>query len=547
MEIKATGIYKAYGTVSVLKNISFVIEIGQKIGLVGNNGTGKSTLLKILAGIIDPDEGNIEIRNNLKLGYMPQDTSLVTDETVADYLRRITGIGRLEEEMGNSQEALVEYDRRDGYTFDHRMNIILMGFGLREKICFDPINTLSSGQKSKILLSGILLSDVDLLLLDEPTNNLDLPALIWLEDFIAKSSAGCLVVSHDRLFLDRVVNKIFEIDWRKREINITNGKYSDYIERIRKEKERQLSAHEAQQEEIRRLKETARSKRSEMSHGSRYTGSDNDKFARGFKRDQAARSGKTAKAIEKRIEKMPVIEKPFIRDALRIDLKPSVPGGTRDIELDNVVAGYSLDGFKVDPISLSIPYGSRVVILGLNGSGKSTLLKTISREIEPLSGAVRIGGSLIIGNLMQEHDNLPREETLFSFLTERGGIGIQDAYNIASKFGFDASEVDKKIESISPGGRSRLLLSLFSALSVNVLLLDEPTNHLDLEALSALEEVIEHYEGTIILISHDRYFLERFKPTDIYLLSDKKLMVQKYLQEYLDDAENKAKRLIEML
>ncbi len=546
MEIKADKIHKAYGTITVLEDISFSLEKGQKAGLIGYNGTGKTTLLKILAGLIEPDAGEVTVRKGAVVGYMPQDTSLVSDETIRDYVRRISGMAVLEERMETSPEAMTEYERRDGYTFYHRLDVTLAGFGLSDVSTDRPINSLSSGQKNKVFTAGVLLSDPDILFLDEPTNNLDLPALIWLEDFLMRSDAACIIVSHDRLFLDRIARKIFEIDWRTRTLNITSGRYSDYLVRKEKELVRQWQEHEVQQEEIKRLTEQTRKKKQEALSGSRYMGTDNDKFLRGFKRDRAGKSGKQAKAIEKRIEQMEIVEKPVGRDVFRIHLQPTKPEGTRDITLTDVVAGYAVDGFKIGPISLTIPYGSRTVILGLNGTGKTTLLRTISGELPILDGKVSRGNALVVGNLTQEHDNLPREESIKDFLTLRAGIAVQEAYALAVKFGFKAAEIDKKIAALSPGGRARLLFALFSALSANALILDEPTNHLDLEALEALEEAVAHYEGTIVLVSHDRYFLEKFRPTDTFVLSNGKLERQESPETYVANAEREAKRSIRM-
>jgi len=546
MEIKADNIHKAYGTTTVLEDISFSLEKRQRAGLIGYNGTGKTTLLKILAGLVEPDGGKVTVRKGAVIGYMPQDTSLVSNETIRDYVRRVSGMATLEEQMEKLPEAMTEYERRDGYTFYHRLDVTRAGFGLADVSSDRPINSLSSGQKSKVFMAGVLLSDPDVLLLDEPTNNLDLPALIWLEDFLQRSDAACIIVSHDRLFLDRLVRKIFEIDWHTRTLNITSGRYSDYLVRKEKELARQWREYEAQQEEIKRLEEQARKKKQEALSGSRYMGTDSDKFLRGFKRDRAAKSGKRAKAIEKRIEQMEIVEKPVERDVFRIHLRPTKPEGTQDITLTNVVAGYADNGFKVGPISLTIPYGSRVVILGLNGTGKTTLLRTISGELPALDGKILRGNALVVGNFTQEHDNLPRGESIKDFLTRRAGIAVQDAYALAVKFSFKAAEIDKEIAILSPGGRARLLFALFSALSANVLILDEPTNHLDLEALEALEEAVAHYKGTIVLVSHDRCLLEKFRPTDTFVLSNGKLVRQESLETYVANAEREAKRSASM-
>lgn len=343
------------------------------------------------------------------------------------------------------------------------------------------------------------------------------------------------------------MRKIFEINWHTRTINITSGKYSDYLERKEKDRARQLQEYANQQEEIERLSTEAKAKKAEAIQGSKFMGTDNDKFRRGFKRDRAGKSGRAAKALEKRIEQMDVVEKLVERDTFRIILDPTKPKSSRDIALREAVCQYPDSDFRIGPISLEIAYGSRVVILGLNGSGKTTLLKTIGGELAPKEGTVSIGSSLVVGNLMQEHDNLPRQESIKSVLSSKGGLAISEVYNLAVKFGFQAEEINKEIGSLSPGGRSRLLLALFSALSVNALLLDEPTNHLDLEALDALEAAIANYEGTVVLVSHDRYLLERFRATDVYVLSNGKLEKQKNFQSYLANAERQAQRLINQL
>src|SRR3989344_99450 len=313
MIIKAEHLHKEYGTVTVLNDVSFSLERGTRVGLVGLNGTGKSTLLKILAGELNPDSGTVVRSKGVVVGYMPQDTSLVGSESVCEYIRCVSGFEQLEHALATAPDALAEYEQRNGYTFYNRMDMILDGFGL-EDVAERPLDTLSSGQKSKVFMAGVLLSDPDVLLLDEPTNNLDLPALMWFEQFLARIDVGFLIVSHDRLFLDKLVRKIFEIDWHTRNLLVSNGTYSDYLVRKRKEKDRQLQMYEAQQEEINRLKDSADAKRKDAARGAMYRGTDNDKFIRGFKRDRAASSGKVAKVLEKRIEQMDADDRPIMRD-----------------------------------------------------------------------------------------------------------------------------------------------------------------------------------------------------------------------------------------
>lgn len=547
MELKATKIQKVYGTTTVLDDISFVLDKGQKIGLIGYNGTGKSTLLKILAGEVLADAGEITTRSGLRIGYVPQDTSLVSDESITDYIRRVSGMADLEERMGSDPSALDAYDRRNGYDFYHRLEIMLSGFGLADLPTAHPINQLSSGQKSKVFIVAMLLSDPDVFLMDEPTNNLDLPALVWLEDFLVNTEATCVIISHDRLFLDRVINKIFEIDWHSRSLNITSGKYSDYLERKAKAISRQKQQYQEQQDEIERLKERARQQKQKAASGAAYAGTDNDKFLRGFKRDRAGKSGKAAKATEKRIEQMDLVENPFDRDVFEIDLSKQKPKGDTDISMVELVVGHHQDKPLLNPISMTIPYGSRIGILGLNGTGKSTLIKTICGNLQPLSGTVHVGRGLKIGNFTQEHDQLIRGTAIKDFLMERTGLEQQEVYALASRYGFKSDEMKNEIGVLSPGGRARLLFALFSRLEINVLVLDEPTNHLDLEVLDALEEVVVSYPGTILLISHDRSFPTKFNPTELYVLADGKLNKEDSFDHYLSQAEKQARRLMKML
>src|SRR3989338_8646259 len=426
--IKAKKLQKSYGSLSVLADISFSLMRGQKVALVGNNGTGKTTLLKIVAGLEESDAGILEIAQDVCIGYLPQDTSLSGDETIFAYLRRIVGVDVLEREIEELSAHLNDpvkakrygdvyekYEHLDGYAFNRRIEVMLSGFGLENVGSENRLSDLSSGQKSKVALAGILLKGVDLLLLDEPTNNLDLPALIWLEDFLRKSDAACIVISHDRRFLDRVVRKIFELDRHTRVLNISGGTYSDYLAMVAKRIARQKEEYRLQQEEIERLSDQARQQRAASAKGANWQGSDNDKFLRGFKRDRAGGSGRKAKVIEKRIDQMEKVEKPIERNPLEIPLKAEVGPGTLDIRLVDVVAGYP-DGFTIGPVSFEARYGSRVGIMGLNGTGKSTLLKTITGQLVVRGGTIEIGSGVKIGNMMQEHESLPRDRTLLEFL-----------------------------------------------------------------------------------------------------------------------------------
>ncbi len=538
-------IYKSYGLSEVLSDVSFSLTTGHKAALVGANGVGKSTLLKIIAGIEKPDSGVIELPSDACLGYLPQEIDISSNTTIEEYLKRVSGLEELEEKMRALESSLVDpkklneysnlqniYTRLDGYAFDHRMKTILKGFGLTNISSKTLLKHLSGGYKTKIALAGILLKGVDILLLDEPTNNLDLPALIWLENFVLESKTTCLIVSHDRRFLDKVTSKVFEIDSYSKQIITYTGSYTDYLKEKEKQLREQKKLYSLQQEEIDRLTETARQKKEWAKTGAKQDVRDHDKYSRGVRRDRAAKSSNIAKTVEKRLEQMEKIEKPPERRPLVINLRAQKNENKSYIRLKGVIAGYEY-GFKTEPINLEIEYGSRIGILGINGSGKSTLLKTITGELEPLKGEILRSPSVVFGNLMQEHENLPRDLSPFQFIKEKAQLYDEQIYYLLRRFNFSLNEITKKNKELSPGGRARLLLAYFAAIGSNILVLDEPSNHLDLEALEALTETLKTYTGTVILVSHDRYFIEQAELTCLYVLEKGKLKFVPSYQDYL--------------
>lgn len=524
--LKVTNITKFYGPQKVLNKISFILERGHKVALVGFNGTGKSTLLKVLAGLVDRDAGQIEMHKGVTMGFLPQDSTDHDKENVLKFIET--------------------YVDDKGEDFLRKIEIMFAGFGLPSEIKFKKINSLSSGQKTKVFLTALLLKKVDLMLLDEPTNNLDLPALIWLEDFLKRTETAFIVVSHDRKFLDSVTNKIFEIDWKDRGLRITNGKYSDYLAQKQKEMARTQLEHELQQDELHRLHKLAEQKRDDAIAGSKWMGTDNDKILRGFKRNRAGHSFKESKVVFARIKRIVKIDKPNYRKDFKIEILPEDSGVSRDILIRDLVCGYD-DGFRVGPINLEIPFGSRVCILGLNGSGKSTILKTVTGIIPKIDGDVSVGGGVKIGNLMQEHESLPKKETLLGFLKKRTEAEEDVLHNHLIHFGFNEWQVKESIENLSPGGRARLLLALFAATHVNVLVLDEPTNHLDMEAEEALEKSLAQFEGTVITVTHDRFFVEKNNTDSLYVLDNAVLNKIANFKEYVSEMEKKSKKLLRML
>lgn len=552
------NIHKNYGGKEILRGVSLQVGQNQKAALVGSNGAGKSTLLKILVGFDKPDTGSIQL-NGDRIGYLSQEINIDSQETVRSYLKRVTGINEMESRMAdlehdlNNQEKMREYGELqsqylhlDGYEFEHHMEAVLQGFGLSSISVTRTLDSLSGGQKSKVALAGLLLQKFDLLLLDEPTNNLDLPAIIWLENFLQRTDASCLIVSHDRRFLDKLVSKVFEIDWFDRDINEFTGSYSDYLDYREAKVRREQEQYEAQEREKKRLVASVRQKKQWAERGSRQTTKDNDKYVRGYRRDQSAKVAQGAKSIEKQIEQMDELEVTKQRSRLVIPLVAEDSEAKHAITVEDVCVKRS-SGFQLGPVNLQIGYGSRIGIIGPNGSGKSTLLKVISGECKPTSGRVIVGSSLNFGNLMQAHENMSREKSIFDFFHDNSVIDKGRIYFMLSKFHFSADDAKKKIGDLSPGERARALLALFSVLSVNVLLLDEPTNHLDFEVIEALERTLTDYPGTVVFVSHDRYFLQMANLTDLFIINDGNIKPLFDYDNYISSLTSEAKKLIASL
>lgn len=510
-----------------MNKISFNLEKGNRVALTGYNGSGKTTLLNIIAGSETYSNGSIEIHKDVKIGFLPQEPKDFNDKNVLEFLKEDTG--------------------RSDDKFLREIEIMFAGFMLPSEIKEKKIGELSSGQKTKIFLSGILLKDVDLLLLDEPTNNLDLPALIWLEDYLKKVKAGCLIVSHDRVFLDVVANKIFEIDWNDHTLRISHArKYSNYLAEKERERVKLTDEHEMQKEEFNRLRLLKESKEEHALRGSKWKGTDNDRMIRGYNRNKAGKSFRDAKVIHNRMKRIEFVRPPKERSGLEIDLKAHEKDASRNIFIKDLVCGYD-DGFRVGPLNLDLPYKKRICFLGANGSGKSTILKTLTGKIPAISGDIKIDSGVKFGNFMQEHENLPQEKTALEFFAGHINTGKELIYNHLVHFGFSEKNINSEIEKLSPGERARLLFAYFAAMNINVLILDEPTNHLDMEAEEALEKAVNEFQGSVITVSHDRYFVDRMKFDEYYVVSDQGIEKTDSIKDYVERMENRAKKLLRML
>ena len=414
-------------------------------------------------------------------------------------------------------ELQEKYYLLDGYNFDYKLDTILNGLGLRKEFKDRRISELSGGQKNKVMLALVLLKGAELILLDEPTNNLDLKSIEWLEEYLSTLDIPCLIVSHDRRFLNKVTTKTIEIDEFERTCKEYPGNYLEYVEFKKKEEEKQLELYSSQQEQIKDLQDSIKQKKDWAAKGRKQGVKDNDKYTRGYERDRSSGLASKAKQIEKQIQQMDKIERPKTRNKLQIKINTSKMKGSTNISFKDLVCGYE-KGFQTEPVSLDCHFGQKIIIIGDNGSGKTTFLKTLMKEQKPISGNVDIGSALKIGYIAQdtkENTDLTIDEYIKKSIDYENLQDKSMIYTVMKQFNFAYEDKDKKYSELSPGERTRIHLAIFSLLDINTLILDEPTNHLDIEALEALEEVLENFEGTVIAISHDREFIEKVCPDRI--------------------------------
>jgi ATP-binding cassette subfamily F protein 3 len=554
--ISANKLSKYYGEQVVFSELTFTIAPEHKVALTGFNGVGKSTLLKIFAGEETFSNGVLQINKKARVGYLPQDMNVHDDLVIKDFIYDIP------------DDDFVTKDD----VFDRSMLIYFAGFSLDEAVLSRTFGTLSSGQKTKVVLTKLLLQKPTLLLLDEPTNNLDLPARIWLEAYIQKINATCVIISHDETFLTRTTNKIFEIDWHSHTLHVSNAKYSDYLKEKEKQFEQQQKEHKLDKTEISRLQASAKWRQARGEAGKKWKGTDNDKMLIGHKRNRAARSFTTAKVTYNRIKRMDVTEKPEEREELTLGLGADKTFEdvqiSPDIKVKDVVCGQG--DFLTPPITIDIPHKKTICFVGENGVGKSTIVKTIAGVLEPVQGELHRAETVRFAHVMQEHESLPADMRVFDFLFETIKPGFKDvivegeevpelnSVEIEEKHKKEITEVldghsfteharYKEIGKLSPGERLRLLFLYFSLLDVNVLLLDEPTNHIDSEALFALKQSLREFEGTIIVVSHDRAFIDEMNFKSIYEVSEQGIVEIENMNAYVAAMEQKAKKLVRML
>ncbi|MBN1438817.1 MAG: ABC-F family ATP-binding cassette domain-containing protein [Anaerolineales bacterium] len=524
--LTATQIRKTYGDNVILDGVTLSLNPGERAGLVGPNGCGKTTLLRILAGIDSPDSGSVRKPNALRIGYLPQGLVLPPDETLAGYLDRAQGdLPRLTAKVERLAAALAQLpgDTSLHTAYDQALSRLaaagegsgaaidaLAALGLDHIPSGEKISTLSGGQKTRLALAGVLLGHPQLLLLDEPTNYLDLAMLEWLEKWLNGFRGVALVVSHDRAFLDRAVTRILELDERTRAIREYEGNYSAYRWAKAAERARLAQAYSDQEAQIAELRSAAVHLRGIARFRKGGKADSGDKFARGFFANRGAGTVKRAKQIERRIERLFAenrVEKPGWEWGMKLEFEPAASGNFV-LSLESLSAGYS-NTVILEGVNLQLWRGARAVITGANGSGKTTLLRTIAGALPPLAGRVRIGSNVRIGFIAQEQETLDPGKDALQTVQAEIAADETDARRFLHCFLFSGDDVFTPVGSLSYGERARLQLALLAARGSNFLLLDEPINHLDIPSRERFEEALRAFPGTVLAAVHDRYFIER--------------------------------------
>jgi ATPase subunit of ABC transporter with duplicated ATPase domains len=509
-----------HGANPILVEVTLGVPPRDRLGVVGPNGVGKSTLLRIAAGLDEPDSGTVtRTPASLTVGYMPQEPESRTDETLLGYLARRTGVAEAEAHLdalterldgrtaviAAHAEALERFLALGGDDLHARARTACGDVGLPAEWLELPMTALSGGEAARAALAAILLARFDVLLLDEPTNNLDFEGLDRLERFVAGTRAGIVVVSHDRAFLDRTVGRVLELDeWTHRARGYTGG-WSDYQaarERERAEQYRRYEAVEREREEIETL---LRARRSQAGRAgarvlARETGGSD-------RRATHALSSKVRQA-ERALERLEDVEKPYEPWDLRLSLASGARSGRIVARLEQAVVVRG--SFRLGPLDFQLDWGERVALLGSNGSGKTTILEALLGRLALDEGRRYIGPGARIGELDQERARFAGDEALLDSFCREGSVRTDEARSLLAKFGLGAGDVFRPARSLSPGERTRAAVALLALRGVNCLLLDEPTNHLDLPAIEELETALERYGGTVLLVTHDRRFLERF-------------------------------------
>ena len=506
MILACQNIHKAFGENLILENASFHIEEREKAALIGNNGAGKTTLLRLIIRELPTDSGEVILAKDKTLGYLAQYQEVATDLTVYDELLTTKQyildledqIRQLERHMkhatGSELESMMDtytrlthsFELENGYAYRSEITGVLKGLGFEEADFQKQVTTLSGGQKTRVALGKLLLSQPDILLLDEPTNHLDMDSIRWLETYLLNYPGAVLIVSHDRYFLDRVVTKVVEIE--NAQIRTYMGNYSDYSEKKAQIRDAQYKAYLNKQQEIRHQKAVIAKLRS-------------------FNREKSIRR---AESREKMLDKIQVLDKPVMeQERMRIQLEPRTISGNDVLAVEGLTK--SFPGQKLfSELSFEIKRGERVALIGSNGTGKTTILKIINGLVSADAGKINLGSKVQIGYYDQEHHVLHSEKSIFQEISDTyPTLTETQIRNMLAAFLFTGDDVFKPISSLSGGEKGRVSLAKLMLSEANFLILDEPTNHLDIASKEILEEALNSYTGTVFCVSHDRYFINQ--------------------------------------
>lgn len=505
MILSCNHISKSYGVDPILHDCSFFVNDNEKAAIVGNNGTGKSTMMKIIMGELSADEGTVTLSKDKTIGYLAQYQDLSSHNSIYDEVKSVkqnlidmeTRLMEYEKQMshvtGDELSELMEtytnlehrFQLLNGYSYKSEIEGVIKGLGFTEEDFHKQIGTLSGGQKTRVALCKLLLEKPDIIMLDEPTNHLDLNSIKWLENYLLNYNGAVLVIAHDRYFLDKIVTKVIEIENHK--CHVYDGNYSAFAVKKKEMRQAQMNLYLKQQSEIKHQEEVIARLRSYKQ----------EKF---YKR---------AESREKKLEKMDIIEKPLeIQDNMIISLEPDIVSGNDVLSVENLSKSYNSTLFS--NLSFEIKRGEHVALIGDNGTGKTTILKIINNLADADTGTIRLGTNVHIGYYDQEHHNLSDNNTLFE--------EIADAYpdmtntkirNTLAAFMFTGDDVFKRVSDLSGGEKGRLSLAKLMLSEANLIILDEPTNHLDMTSKEILENAINNYTGTVLYVSHDRYFINQ--------------------------------------
>lgn len=529
---QAQDLEQRFGGNTIFSNISFSVPDNARIGLVGPNGAGKTTLLKIMTGQQEPTSGQFTINKGLKVGYIAQENGLDEEKTIWDEMLTVFNdlieknkkITKMQEQIADhpeDEDLLKRYDQlaydfeqEGGFTYQAEIKSILNGFNFKENTWNKVIGTLSGGEKTRLAFVKLLLKKPPVLLLDEPTNYLDLDTLDWLEAFLKNYQGAIITVSHDQYFLDHLANQIFELNFGK--LTTFKGNYSQYVKERELMDSQQEAAYEKQQEKIKKEEE--------------------------FIQKNLVRASTTKRAQSRRkvLDKMERIKPPKHKQKVRINFTSERLSGKEVLIAKDLTIGYP-DKVMVSDIDFQVNKNDRVAIIGPNGIGKSTLLKTIMKKLKPKDGSIKYGASLDIGYYDQELQSLDPSKTVLDTIWGRHKtMPEKDVRSILASFLFTAEDIDKTVGQLSGGQKARLTLTVLSLEKDNFLLMDEPTNHLDIEAKEVLEEALDNYDGTLLFVSHDRYFINELANKIISVRNGHAKIYNGNYSYYLDEKAKQA-------